>query len=135
MQTAIRVGDVMTARPQCVGPESTVEEAAALMARLDVGVLPVMRGDDLVGLVTDRDIALRVVGQHRALDTEVGEVLSGDVVCVREVQTVSEAAAIMAKHHVQRLPVVDEEKRLVGIVSLGDLAQARVPQLEPSAHR
>ena len=135
MQTAIRVGDVMTPRPHYVGPECTVEEAAALMARLDVGVLPVMRGDDLVGMVTDRDIALRVVGQHRALDTEVGEVLSGDVVCVREVQTVSEASAIMQKHHVQRLPVVDEAKRLVGIVSLGDLSQAQVPQVEPNVHR
>lgn len=135
MQTAIRVGDVMTPQPQCVGPDSTVEEAAVLMARLDVGVLPVMRGDDLVGMVTDRDIALRVVGQHRALDTEVGEVLSGDVVSVREIQTVGEAAAIMEKHQVQRLPVVDEESRLVGIVSLGDLAGAQVRQLEPSAQR
>lgn len=125
----------MTPRPQCVGPESTVEEAAVLMARLDVGVLPVMRGEELVGMVTDRDIALRVVGQHRALDTEVGEVLSGDVVCVREIQTLGEAHAIMQKHQVQRLPVVDEEKQLVGIVSLGDIARAQVTQVDSTLHR
>jgi CBS domain-containing protein len=93
------------------------------MRGLDVGSLPVCQDDRLIGMVTDRDITIRGIAEGRQPDqTSVQEVMTGEVVSVLEDQDVEEAANLMEERQIRRLPVVDHEQRLVGIVSLGDLA-------------
>jgi CBS domain-containing protein len=117
------VRDIMTPKPTSVRPDSTVVEAARLMEAEDVGSLPVVDGDDLVGVVTDRDIALRIVGAGKDPGaTTVGEIQSSDPVTVGPEQDLSEALHEMAKHQVRRLPVVDG-RRLVGVVAQADVAR------------
>jgi CBS domain-containing protein len=122
----MNVGAIMTRHVQVIGPEETVQEAAWRMVELDVGILPVEHEGRLVGVVTDRDIAVRsdAAGKDpRAV--LVGEVMSSDVECCFENDDVGEIARRMGELRVRRLPVLDAERRsLVGIVSLGDIATA-----------
>jgi CBS domain-containing protein len=116
------VREIMTPNPTSVRPESAVIKAVRLMETEDVGSLPVVDGDELVGVVTDRDIALRVVGAGKDPGaTTVGEIQSSDPVAVGPDQDLSEALREMAKHQVRRLPVVDG-RRLVGVVAQADVA-------------
>jgi CBS domain-containing protein len=116
------VREIMTPNPTSVRPESAVIEAVRLMEAEDVGSLPVVDGDELVGVVTDRDIALRVVGAGKDPGaTTVGEIQSSGPVAVGPDQDLSEALREMAKHQVRRLPVVDG-RRLVGVVAQADVA-------------
>jgi CBS domain-containing protein len=118
-----RVADVMTRDPRTVRPDGTVAEAAAMMRSLDVGSLPVCDGGRLVGMLTDRDIAVRSTADGRdPLTTYVRDVMSTGVAWASEDDPADQAARIMKEHRVRRLPIVDERKNLVGIVSLGDLA-------------
>ncbi len=89
----------------------------------DIGSLPIVEGDQLVGVITDRDLAIRVVAEGRGTDTTVGEIASKDVVTVDPQQGIDEAARLMAEHQVRRLPVVEEDGRLVGILAQADIAQ------------
>jgi len=117
------VSDVMTKGAECVRPGNSLREAAQKMKNLDVGPLPVCDNDRLVGMITDRDIAVRAVAE--ACDprtTTVKDVMTPDVVYCFEDQDVQEAARRMQEHQVRRLVVLNRDKRLVGIVSLGDLA-------------
>lgn len=117
------VKDVMTADVIVVSPFDSVQHAAALMQQHDFGGLPVGQHEQLLGIVTDRDIAVRAVARGRIpTQTLVNEVMSAPIAYVRDDQSLEEAARLMAQGRVRRLPVVDQEKRLVGIVSLGDLA-------------
>jgi CBS domain-containing protein len=116
------IQDVMTANPTTVEPGTSIKEAAQLMKREDVGALPVVEGGRLVGMITDRDIAIRAVAEDR-LDATVGEIASKDVVSVDPQQSVEEAARLMAQHQIRRLPVCEEDGRLVGIVAQADVAQ------------
>ena len=118
------VKDVMSRSVRTVTPESTIREAARLMADADVGALPVAAGDRLTGMVTDRDIAIRAVAIGKAPDVSVGEVMSHEVLYCHEDEDVTDVCANMADIQVRRLPVVDADKRLVGIVSLADIATA-----------
>lgn len=114
---------IMTLEPQCIGPGQPVIEAAQVMEKLDIGMLPVCENDRLIGTVTDRDIAIRAVA--RGLDprrTPVREVMTADLIYCLEDETIEEACRIMENHQIRRVPVLNEEKRLVGIVSLGDVA-------------
>jgi CBS domain-containing protein len=111
----MNVKEAMTRDVRLAYPEQTIRQAAQLMAELDVGALPVEDGDRLVGMITDRDIAVR-------------EVMSSEVKYCYEDQTVEEVAQNMGDQQVRRLPVVDRNKRLVGILSLGDLARERSGQ-------
>jgi CBS domain-containing protein len=122
-RAAMRVRDVMTHGAECVAPSASLQEAARKMKNLDVGPLPVCEGDRLVGMITDRDITVR--GTAEGCDprtTRVRDVLTPDVVYCFENQDVKDAARLMAENQVRRLVVLNEAKRLVGIVSLGDLA-------------
>jgi CBS domain-containing protein len=122
MGSSIR--DTMTSNPRTVGTSTPVAEAARLMQSEDVGSLPIVEGDRLVGMVTDRDITLRVVAEGKdPQSTSVGEVASRDVVSVDPQQDLDEALRLMARHQVRRLPVVEEDGRLVGIVAQADVAQ------------
>jgi CBS domain-containing protein len=114
----------MTSNPSNVETSSSVVEAARLMKSEDVGSIPVTEGDRLVGIVTDRDIAIRVVAEGKDVrSVTVGEIASKDLVTVDPQQDLDEALRLMAQHQVRRLPVVEEDGRLVGILAQADVAQ------------
>ena len=119
----VQVKDIMTRDVEVVHPESTLWEAAQKMAALDVGMLPVSSGDQLVGMLTDRDITVRATAEGRdPKTTRVHEVMTPEVVYVFEGDDVSQAAQIMTEQQIRRLVVLNESKQLAGIISLGDLA-------------
>ena len=122
MQT---VSEIMTRDTAVVSPQETLQRAAQMMDELDVGALPVCDGQRLVGMITDRDLAVRGTGAGKIpQQAHVDEIMTGEVRWVYEDQPLDEVMSQMADSQVRRIPVVshDEEKRLVGIVSLGDLA-------------
>jgi len=117
------VADVMTRGVRSMSPSDSVARAAQAMDELNVGVIPVCEGDKLVGMVTDRDIIVRGVAQERDIkSTRLADVMSTNVRCAKEDQDVEEILSQMAETQIRRMPVVDKQERLVGIVSLGDIA-------------
>ena len=119
----MKIREIMTPDAQCVGPEESLVDAASLMRQLDVGVLPVCEEGDVIGMITDRDIAIRAVANSRHPGTtKVREIMSPGSVWVFEDQDVDEAVRLMEEHQIRRAPVMNRENRLVGIVSLGDIA-------------
>lgn len=123
------VNELMTRQVELVGPNDSIQQAAKAMARIDVGVLPVAEGDRLVGMITDRDIAIRAVAEGRdPARTIVKDVMSPEVRYCFDDEEVADVADNMAEQQVRRLPVVNREKRLVGILSLADLAREREPR-------
>jgi len=119
----MQVGQVMTRHVECTRPDATLQEAAATMKQLEVGPLPVCENDRLAGIVTDRDITIRATAE--GLDprtTLVREVMTPSVIYCFDDQEVEEAAQLMKDLQVRRLAVLNRDKRLVGIISLGDLA-------------
>ena len=118
----MNVSEVMTKQVEVVAPSQTLKEAAELMQQIDTGVLPVGENDRLVGMISDRDIAVRAIALGKGPDTLVRDVMSGDVKYCFEEDDVDDVAQNMADIKVRRLPVLNKGKRLVGIVSLGDLA-------------
>ena len=126
MARAIR--DVMTSNPRTISAEASVADAARLMKEEDVGLAPVVEGDRLVGTVTDRDITVRVVAEGRdPQGTSVREIASTDLVTVDPQQDLDEALRLMASHQVRRLPVVEEDGRLVGVLAQADVAREAEP--------
>ncbi len=124
--------DVMSYDVQVVSPEATLQQAATQMRDTDCGMLPVGENDRMIGAVTDRDIAVRAVAEGKGGDTLVREVMSEDVIWCYEDDTVETGADMMSRLQVRRLPVVNREKRLVGIVALGDFAVS-ADDIQPSA--
>ena len=121
----MQVKDVMTVEVEMVGPEDSLKTAARMMADLDTGALPVGEEGRVVGMITDRDISVRAVAEGCDPDqTKVRQVMSGDIRCCSEEDTIEQASRKMSEWQIRRLPVVDRNARLVGIVSLGDLATA-----------
>ncbi|MGH7944903.1 MAG: CBS domain-containing protein [Opitutaceae bacterium] len=113
----------MTTSPRCVAPDSNLAEAAKLMGELDVGALPVCDKDRIAGMLTDRDIAIRAVAHGRdPKKTTVQDAMTGGIVFIYDDQDVDEAARLIETKKIRRLPVLNRDKRLVGIISLGDLA-------------
>jgi CBS domain-containing protein len=136
MSIIMKVHEIMTAHARCVAPGNTLVEAAGLMRHLDVGVLPVCDNERLAGMVTDRDIVLRGVADGRnANTTTVREVMSPGVFYVFAEQEVEEAARLMEEKQIRRVPVLNRQKRLVGIVSLGDIAVTSHPAFSGQALR
>jgi len=119
----MKVSDVMTRDVQTISPEQTAREAASFMLSADAGSIPVTEGDRLIGMITDRDIAVRGVAKGGGPDTPVRELMTSDVICVRMDEDCADVASKMSNAQVRRLPVIDEQERLCGIVSLGDLAR------------
>ena len=118
-----RVADVMEREVKLANPDDNVQQAARMMREADVGVLPVGEGDRLVGMVSDRDIAMRLAAEGRdPARTKVRDVMSPDVRYVYEDEDLEHVAENMAEQQVRRLPVMNRDKRLIGIVSLGDIA-------------
>ena len=119
-----RIRDIMTSNPQTVEPSKTVVDAARIMKQEDAGVVPVTENGRLTGMVTDRDIAIRVVAEGKdPQSTAVREVVSKNLVTIDPQQDLDEALRLMAQHQVRRLPVVEEDGRLVGIVAQADVAR------------
>src|SRR5687767_10723590 len=117
------IRELMTSNPRTVDPSTPVVEAARAMKDEDVGSIPIVDRDTLVGILTDRDIALRVVAEGRdPQGTSAGDVASRELVTVDPQQSLDEAVRLMAKHQVRRLPVCEEDGRLVGIVAQADVA-------------
>ena len=118
----MRVNEAMSRDVRVANPQQRISEAAKIMAEIDAGALPVGENDRLVGMITDRDIAIRAVGEGRSPDTSIRDVMSKEVLYCYEDEDLDDVAGKMADVKVRRLPVLDRDKRLVGIVSLGDLA-------------
>ncbi len=118
----MKIQDIMTSDCHIVRPEQSVEEAARLMVKEDLGFLPVGDDEKLVGIITDRDITVRVIAEGRDGRARVGDVMSSEVKYCYDDQSVDEVVDNMGDIQVRRLPVVSREKRLVGIVSLADAA-------------
>lgn len=129
-----RVADVMEREVRVANPEDSVQRVARLMREEDTGVMPVGEGDQLVGMVTDRDVAIRLVAEGRdPARTKVREVMTADVRYVFEDEDLEHVAENMAEQQVRRMPVMNREKRLVGVISLGDISQGRQPHLATKA--
>jgi CBS domain-containing protein len=121
----MKVREIMTPDVRVASPRDTLQEAAQMMVELDCGILPVGDDDRLVGMLSDRDITVRAVAQGKAPDTtKVGEVMSHDIKFIYDDETLEDVSRNMSDLKIRRLPVLNRKKRLVGIVSLGDLSQA-----------
>lgn len=120
----MRVRDIMTSKVTSISTEATVKEAARLMHDKHIGALPVMDGDKLVGIVTDRDICcLVVVTGHDAVMTKVKEIMETNVNICFDDEDITDAADLMAEQHIRRLAVLDRQKHLTGFLSVEDLAR------------
>lgn len=119
--------ELMTQNPSCVTPETTAQEAASLMEREDIGSVPVVESREsmrLVGIVTDRDLALRVLGRGQSGNVPVREAMSsGNLACVRPEDNLDKVERLMSEHQVRRIPVVDDNNRVVGMIAQADLAR------------
>jgi CBS domain-containing protein len=118
----MQVSELMTRKVSVVGPDVTIQHAAEIMAELDAGVVPVGEKDRLVGMLTDRDIAVRAIAKGKGPNAKVREVMSPEVKYCFEDQDIDEVIGNMGEIQVRRLPVINRSKRLVGILSLGDIA-------------
>lgn len=121
----MKIAECMSADVEIVGPDQPIQEAAQFMLRADAGAMPVGERDKLVGMVTDRDIAVRGVGAGRGPDTPVREVMTDEVIFCFDDEEVEDVALKMSDRQVRRMPVLSrEDESLVGIVSLGDISRS-----------
>ena len=126
----MQLSQILTRNVETIRPDTTAREAAQRMRSMDVGSLPVCDGRTLLGMVTDRDLAIRVLADGRDPNaTPVSDAMTPDVAYAFEDDDVRRAADIMKERQIRRLPVLDREKHLVGIVALGDIATAGTDQL------
>jgi CBS domain-containing protein len=119
----MKVSDVMSTDVETVRPDQMVRDAARFMLQADAGSIPVTEGNRLVGMITDRDIAVRGVALGYGPETPVSELMTSGIVSAHADELIEEAARKMGEAQVRRLPVIDHDQRLIGIVSLGDLAR------------
>ena len=119
----MKISEVMTREVTTVEASQTAQEAASFMLQGDAGSIPVIDGDRLIGMITDRDIAVRGVAKGRGPDTPVRDLMSDGLICAHIDDDVEDAARKMSEAQVRRLPVIDQSDNLVGIVSLGDLSR------------
>jgi CBS domain-containing protein len=119
----MQVKEIMSRDVEVIHPDSVIQEAASKMKSFDVGSLPVSENGRLIGVVTDRDIAIRAVAVGRdPKTTKVSEAMTPELIYCFEDENVKEAAKLMERYQIRRLPILNRDKHLVGIVSLGDLA-------------
>lgn len=128
----VRVGDLLGRNVVSIKPTSTVAEAARLMRANNIGSVLVMdESERLVGILTERDIVYKVVAEGKSLETPVEEAMTRDIITVREEATIAEAARLMIGMNIRHIPVVDAHGRVVGVLSLRDLARAIWGSYEP----
>ena len=119
----MKISEVMTTDVETVTADQSAREAAKFMLRVEAGSIPVTEGDRVIGMITDRDIAVRGVAEGRGPDTPVRDLMTDHIICARGDDNVDDVAQRMSQQQVRRLPVLDENEKLIGIVSLGDLAR------------
>ena len=119
----MKVSEVMTRDVQTISPDQPVREAASFMLSADAGSIPVTEGGRLIGMITDRDIAVRGVAKGHGPDTPVRDLMTDDLIIVRVDDDIEDVASKMSEAQVRRLPVIDDSEKLIGIVSLGDLSR------------
>ena len=129
----MRVSEAMTRDVRVCSPGSSIRDCARMMTEIDAGAMPVGDNDCLIGMITDRDIAIRAVACGKGPDTPVGEIMSGEIRYCFEDEKLDHVAKNMADLRVRRLPVMSREKCLVGILSLGDVALKDAPKLAARA--
>jgi CBS domain-containing protein len=118
------IREVMTSNPYTIDADQDIADAAKMLRDEDVGVAPIVEGDQLVGVLTDRDIAIKVVAEGKdPRTTKVRDVASKDIVTIDPQQDLDEALRLMAQHQVRRLPVVEEDGKVVGILAQADVAR------------
>lgn len=127
-----KLKDLMTRDVKVISPAMSIRDAAMQMREGDFGMLPVGENDRMIGTITDRDIAIRAVAEGKDSSTQVRDVMSDGIAWVFEDESVEDAAKMMSERQVRRLPVVDRNKRLVGIVALGDFA-VESSEIRPAA--
>ena len=127
-----KLKDLMSRDVKIISPDMTIKDAASKMRDGDFGMMPVGEDDRLIGTISDRDIAIRAVAEGKDSGTKVRDVMSEGVAWAYEDDSVEEAAKIMSERQVRRLPIVDRDKRLVGIVALGDFA-VESSEIRPAA--
>jgi CBS domain-containing protein len=126
---ASQVRDVMTPEVTTVPPEARLQDVARIMRDEDIGAVPVVQGEQLLGMITDRDIVVRAIADGDGLqDRKAGDVMTPDVQCCLEDQNIGDVLKEMGDQQVRRLPVVNKDRRLVGIVSIGDLSREAKPK-------
>jgi CBS domain-containing protein len=119
----MKVSEVMTRDVKTVAPDTSAKDAASFMLSEDAGSMPVSDNGRLVGMITDRDIAVRGVAKGYGPETPVRDLMTGDIVCARETDDIEEVATKMSRAQVRRMPIIDDKEQLCGIVSLGDLSR------------
>lgn len=124
--------DLMSRDVKVISPEMTIQDAAQTMSEGDFGMMPVGEDDRMIGTISDRDIAIRAVAEGKGPETKVRDVMSDGIAWAYEDDSVDKAAKLMSERQVRRLPVVNRDKRLVGIVALGDFA-VDVSEIKPAA--
>jgi CBS domain-containing protein len=124
----MKVNAAMTPEVRLISPDQTICEAGKLMAEIDAGALPVAENHRLVGMITDRDIAVRAVGQGKSCDTKVGDVMTREILYCLDDDDLEDVARSMSTNQVRRLPVINHANHLVGILSFGDLARHQDPE-------
>jgi CBS domain-containing protein len=125
----MQVNEAMSSDVNIISPQQTIREAAKMMAEIDAGALPVGENDRLVGMITDRDIAIRAVGEGKdPVQTRVRDVMTREIKYCFDDDLLTDATDMMAELQLRRLPVINREKRLVGILSLGDIAREDEPR-------
>ncbi|WP_203340011.1 CBS domain-containing protein [Planococcus beijingensis] len=117
----MKITDIMTTEVETCAPEMSIQEIASKMLELDVGSIPISDGKRLLGIVTDRDIVIRGIASQISLDSPVSQILTSEMVTGTKDMSIEDAADLMTKHQIRRLPIVENDQ-LVGIVSLGDIA-------------
>lgn len=125
----MKVSEVMTRDVRVASPDQSIRDAARMMAELDAGALPVGERDRLVGMITDRDIAIRAVAHGKSPETPIRDVMTDDVKYCFDDEDVGHVADNMADIQVRRLPVVNRDKRLVGIIAIADIAAGEQPEV------
>lgn len=118
----MQIQQIMTSKIETIGPDATLQEAARKMCDLHIGALGVTDGNELIGMVTDRDICCRAVAEGRAATTRVGEIMTADVAYCFDDEDIADAAQQMERKHIRRLAVLNRRKQMVGFLSVDDLA-------------
>ena len=119
----MKVREIMTTGVECISPDTTLQEAASRMKSLDVGFLPICQNDRLIGTVTDRDIVVRAVGEGKSSSTHAQDIMTKDIFYCYDDEDIETCSDFMREKEVRRLLILNRDKRLVGVVSLGDLSK------------
>jgi CBS domain-containing protein len=130
----MKIGNIMSRDVQFIGPDTTLRDAASIMKKIDAGALPVAEQNKLVGMLTDRDIAVRGIAEGKGPDSKVRDAMTHEIKYCFEDEDVSHVAENMGEQQIRRLPVMSRDKRLVGIVSLSDISRGSLPHTARALH-